>query len=442
MENNGLFTALQKYIKIESFSGILLFVITIAALVWANSEYSSTYFSLLHYHIGLHFGDFEISKSLTHWVNDGLMTIFFFLIGLEIKREVLIGELNTLKKASLPIFAAVGGMFVPYLVFKFLNSDPEAASGWGIPMATDIAFTLAILQILGKRIPNSLRIFLTAFAIIDDLGAIVIIALFYGESLNFIFLSIGLGLILGLFLLAKFNLFNKYVTMLVGIVIWGLFLKSGIHPTISGVLIAFTIPIRQKINEDVFTIKLTEILENLKLANITKQPILSKEQVQILNRLSTYKEEFQSPLQGLEGKLHYWVAYLIMPIFAFVNSGIYVSDSSSLVFSHIANIGIALFIGKVLGIFSLSYLAIKLKIANLPSNVNLKQIWGIASMAGVGFTMSIFVAQLAFLNNEVLLNSSKLGVLLGSAVSAIVGSFLLLIFSKKTELVSEENSYN
>lgn len=426
-----IITPFQRFIKIESLSGLLLFSATVFALIWANSPFAYLYNTLWDYKMGITTEHFALNKPLILWVNDGLMAIFFFLIGLEIKRELLIGELNSLKKASFPFVAAVGGMVIPVGLFVLLNRNPETLDGWGIPMATDIAFSLAILNILGKRIPISLKVFLTAFAIVDDLGAVLVIALFYSTGIKWLLLSIAGVLLLILFLLSSRQIYSKYLYAIVGVVVWVLFLKSGIHPTVAGVLMAFTIPIRQRINEKVFSRKVSGILQGFKFAEGKKGPVLSDEQIERLDDLEDWTNLVQSPLQHLEHRLHNWVAYLVMPVFALANAGIAFSADMELDFSLISTIAIGLFVGKGIGVSLFSILGVKLKLAAFPEGVNYKNIIGVAMLAGVGFTMSIFISNLAFADGSVFIDSSKMGILLGSLISGIAGYAFLYFFSKK-----------
>lgn len=426
-----IITPFQRFIKIESLSGILLFSATVIALIWANSPFAYLYNTLWDYKMGITTEHFALNKPLILWVNDGLMAVFFFLIGLEIKRELLIGELNSLKKASFPFVAAVGGMVIPVGLFVLLNKNPETLDGWGIPMATDIAFSLAILNILGKRIPISLKVFLTAFAIVDDLGAVLVIALFYSTGIKWSLLAIAGALLIILFFLSSRRIYSKYLYAIVGVVVWVLFLKSGIHPTVAGVLMAFTIPIRQRINEKVFSRKVSGILHGFKFAEGKKGPVLSDEQINRLDDLEDWTSLVQSPLQHLEHRLHNWVAYLVMPIFALANAGIAFSADMKLDYTLIGNIAIGLFIGKGIGVSLFSILGVKLKLAAFPEGVNYKNIIGIAMLAGVGFTMSIFISNLAFAEGSVFIDSSKVGILLGSAISGIAGYAFLYFFSKK-----------
>ncbi len=423
-----ILTPFQKFVKIESLSGVLLFSTTLIAMIWANSGFSESYNSLWQYKIGIGSVAFQLTKPLSLWINDGLMALFFFLIGLEIKRELLIGELNEFRKAIFPLFAALGGMLFPLALFLFLNDRPQTAPGWGIPMATDIAFSLAILQLLGNRVPLSLKIFLTAFAIVDDLGAVLVIAIFYSDGVDWFLILYSLIPFLILSYLGFKGIYSKYMTVILGFIIWLLFLKSGIHPTIAGVLVAFTVPIRQKIDMNYFKENLSKIIEGISQSNNEKVPILSKEQIGHMDDLDDLTDKFTSPLQRLEHRLHGWVAYFIMPVFALANAGVVFSTNVDFDIPLMMNIAIALFLGKLFGITLMSWLGVKLRLALLPGDMNFVQVTGIAILAGVGFTMSIFIANLAFSDNAILIDSAKVGILIGSVVSGLVG-YLVLRFS-------------
>ncbi len=425
-----ILTPFQKFVKIESLSGMLLMGATILAMTWANSSYSESYNALWQYKIGISSQNFELTKPLILWINDGLMAIFFFLIGLEIKRELLIGELNSIRKAAFPLFAAVGGMLIPLAFFLLLNQNPETANGWGIPMATDIAFSLAILTLLGDRVPLSLKIFLTAFAIVDDLGAVLVIAIFYSESINWMLIAYSIILLLFLFFLSYKNIYSKYLSLTIGIIVWFLFLKSGLHPTIAGVLLAFTIPIRQKIDLGTYITELSGIITRIKDCPPNENSILNKKQISQIDDLEDWTEQVQSPLQHLEHKLHNWVAFFIMPVFALANAGVVFSMNMKLDIPLIINIVLALFLGKFIGVTLLSILGIKLKLAEFPEGVNYWQLVGISILAGVGFTMSIFIANLAFAEHTVFIDSAKVGILIGSLISGIVGYIILRMSSK------------
>lgn len=430
MLKEKILSPFQKFVKLESLSGILLFGASIIALAWANSAASESYFSIWQIEFGFSFGTFSLYKPLILWINDALMAIFFFLIGLEIKREILIGELDSLKKASLPLFAAAGGILVPLGVFFLFNNNPDTVDGWGIPMATDIAFTLAILKTLGKRVPLSLKIFLTAFAIVDDLAAVLIIAIFYSASIKWILIVYALGLIGVLFILSRQGYFKTWIMLTLGAVIWYLFLKAGIHPTIAGVLVAFTVPIRQKINIPMFRSRLNYLSGKVLKTPNDEGPILTKEQLTLVGDLEELTEEVNSPLQHIEHNLHYWVAYLIMPVFALSNAGVNFVSATEIDVALVVTIALSLVVGKGIGISLLSYLGLKLNLASLPAGTHFTQIVGVAVLAGVGFTMSIFITNLAFVGQSVYLDSSKVGVIIGSLAAAALG-YGILYFSKK-----------
>lgn len=430
---NIVITPFEKYLNIESLSGLLLFGATLLALVWANSSYGNTYQELWNYTLEFKIQNFQLSKPLILWINDGLMAIFFFLIGLEIKREILVGEINTLKKASLPILAAFGGILIPVTLFFLLNQNPETAEGWGIPMATDIAFSLAILQLLGKRVPLSLKIFLTAFAIVDDLGAVLTIAIFYSETIEWALIGYSLLPFAILILLSYKETFNKFLAFILSCIIWLLFLKSGIHPTVAGVLIAFTIPISQRIDFKLYSKKLKSISDEICNTKDNSIPILTKEQIYLIDDLQDWTEKAQSPLQHLEHSIHSWVAYLIIPVFALANAGIMFGETENIDYTLSFSIALSLIFGKSIGITLFSYLGIKLGLADLPEDLNFKQIIGVSFLAGIGFTMSIFVANLAFQENNALIDASKIGIIMGSLISGIIGFILLKLYSNSSK---------
>lgn len=422
---------IQKFIKVESLSGILLFFATILALIWANSPLGTWYDAMLHLEFGIYSSNFQLIKPLELWVNDGLMAIFFFLIGLEIKREIQVGELNSPQKAVLPIFAAIGGMAVPAMIFVLFNNDIATMNGWAIPMATDIAFSLAVLKLLGKRVPISLKIFLTAFAIVDDLGAVMVIALFYSSGIKWGLLMIAAALISGLYALGHKGVYSGPFWFITGLVVWFCFLKAGIHPTIAGILLAFTVPIQPRKAMKEFLGELIHGVDEIEQEHEENSPLLKKTQVKHIDYLVYSASQAQSPLQYLEYKLHNWVAYAIMPIFALFNAGVHIEALASLNQQLIWIIALALVLGNPIGIFSMSSLATRLGLATLPKGTNAMQLLGVSLLAGVGFTMSIFIANLAFAHDKVLLDSAKIGVLLGSILAGVAGYLVLRLSSKK-----------
>ncbi len=427
-------TPFQKFIKTESTAGILLFAATILALLWANSEYSATYEGIWQYELGFSFNNFELKKPLILWINDGLMSIFFFLIGLELKRELLVGELNTLKKAAFPFVAALGGVLIPVILYLSFNQNPETTQGWGIPMATDVAFALAILTTLGKRVPISLKIFLTAFAIVDDIAAVLVIAIFYSSEINWLYLIYGTLLIGALGFLYHKRKYTLEIGLILAVVIWFLFLKSGLHPTIAGVLLAFTIPIKKNIDAKSFSENLASISGKiLDATDEDEKHLLTKQEEACIDELDELSAEMRSPLQHLEHKLHNWIAYFILPVFAFANAGISFNSNEPLDLSLMLNIALSLVLGKAIGVALFSYLGLKLKITALPSGVKFKQIIGIAVIAGVGFTMSIFIGNLAFSDSPIYITAAKTGIVIGSLFAGIVGYLILRLTHDKTQ---------
>ncbi|MBV5278291.1 MAG: Na+/H+ antiporter NhaA [Campylobacteraceae bacterium] len=377
-----------EFIKKESSAGLMLIAVTILALILQNSFLTDAYTHFLLTPVQISFGSFGIAKPFLLWVNDGLMAIFFFLVGLEIKREVLEGELSTKSQIALPAIAALGGMIVPALIFTLFNyHDDFAMKGWATPTATDIAFALGVLSLLGSRVPVSLKIFLMALAIIDDLGAIVIIALFYTSQLSVVSIVIASFCLFLLISMNKIGVVKKAAYILVGFILWVSVLKSGVHATIAGVVLAFTIPL-YSFNKDG-------------------------------KRFSILKE--------MEHDLHYWVAFLILPLFAFVNAGVDLKDLtlSSLFTGVPLGIMLGLFLGKQIGVFGFSFIAIKLGMASLPKDSTFKQLYGVAILTGIGFTMSLFVDSLAYNDTEIFKYADKLAILVGSFASGIVGYLFL-----------------
>lgn len=421
--------SLNQFIHLETTASLLLFAFSIFAIIWANSPFGATYNELWRYKFTIGFAntDFYLEKSIILWINDGLMAIFFFVVGLEVKREILAGELTTLRKASLPIFAAIGGMLFPVMIFLFFNQGKVGVEGWGIPMATDIAFTLGILKLLGNRVPLGLKIFLTAFAIVDDIGAVLVIAIFYSANIQWDLITYAI-LIVGVFgFLSYKHLYSKYIFFLVGFVVWLLFLKSGIHPTIAGILMAFTIPMYRKINLSDYENELSTQLQTFRSCKYKNFQLLNKKQLEIVDEIETITNKVQSPLQHLEHSLHGWVSYVIMPIFALANAGVALSFSGLENTGHISlNIAMALVFGNAIGIMLLSFLAIKLKLADLPKGVKFKQLLGASILGGLGFTMSLFITNLAY-DDESFISAAKMGIILGSLVAGILGYMILKI---------------
>lgn len=428
-------TPLEEFIHRQTTSGVLLMVCAILALYLANSRWSEGYHHLLQVPFTIGVEGFQLSKSLHHWINDGLMAVFFFVIGLELKREILVGELAEPKHAVLPIVAALGGMLMPVAFYIAINPQGHTFDGWGVPMATDIAFALGALALLGKRVPKNLLTFLVALAIVDDLGAVMVIALFYTEAINLGALATAGGILM---LLVAFNLGGirrplPYV--LLGVVLWIATLKSGVHATLAGILLAFTIPMRPKYDPARFLIHISEMFEQIKQAYQHESNIIKNDELRSrVKALGEGVQLVQAPAQILESKMHLPSAYLVIPIFSLANAGIPV-DWSSLgsVITHPVSVGITLglVLGKLLGIAGFSWIVVKLGLATLPQGLNFKHIVGVALMGGIGFTMSIFIADLGFAHHPDDLLMAKTGILIASALAGISGFAWLYLTSEK-----------
>jgi NhaA family Na+:H+ antiporter len=418
---------IQEFLHQEASGGILLIIATVIALAWANSPFAESYHHLWHTYLSIDLGGIGLKYSLHHWINDGLMVIFFFVVGLEIKRELLVGELSSVKKAALPIAAALGGMIFPALIYTIFNLGTEGASGWGIPMATDIAFVVGILALLGKRVPLALKIFILALAIVDDLGAVLVIAIFYTSNISFTSLLIGGGFLVLLIAMNRMRVRNLLIYTLVGVGLWLAFLKSGVHATVAGVLLAFTIPVSSRINTKKFKNETESLLKDFDNAGEHGDNVLTNsDRLSIIDQIENNCEKILTPLQRFEHGLHPWVSFFIMPVFALANAGVTIGSGLTSALTHPVSIGIilGLFLGKQIGIFSFSYLAVKLKLASEPEGVSWKKIYAASVLAGIGFTMSLFIANLAF-NSPELLNISKVGILAGSLLSGVVGFIIL-----------------
>lgn len=428
----GIIRPIQEFLENTASGGIVLIITTIIAMILANNSYlSEHYFSILHAHINLNIADIiHIDKPLEYWINDFLMAIFFFVIGLEIKREVIAGELSDIRQASLPIAAAIGGMILPASIYLLsIQSMPEASHGWGIPMATDIAFSLGIISLLGKRVPFSLKIFLTALAIVDDLGAVLVIALFYTSNIDFGYLLGGLGIFAFLILLNRLNIYKISIYMILGLVLWYFFFKSGIHATIAGVLLALTIPAKRRItSKDSFIEQVRLSLHEFHFTKQTqKKYFLTDDQSHSVDNIVYACNKVSSPLQRLEHALHPFVAFFIMPVFALANAGIKIEgDFLQSVISPVSlSVILGLFLGKQAGIMLFTWIGFKLKLGVLPPDLSWKHIYGMACLAGIGFTMSLFIANLAFKDFDHI-QLAKIGTLAGSLLSSIFGVIILM----------------
>jgi Na+:H+ antiporter, NhaA family len=427
--------SISRFINEETIGGIILIVSTLIALVWANSSFYSVYHHIWHeIKVGFIWGNMDLTVSIQHWVNDGLMALFFFTVGLEIKREIMGGELSSFKKAAMPIAAAIGGMIIPAVFYTVVvATKPEFLEGWGIPMATDIAFALGLLALLGKRVNINLKIFLTALAIADDLGAVLVIAIFYTKSIDFIELLTA-GFFLMVLIVA--NLMGVRRTIFYGLVgflgVWLAFFYSGVHATIAGVLIALTIPARTKIDENQYMDELCRLTDKFENEQPNESSLLSKKQAHLLTEIDTLNDKAHTPLQKLEHAMHPVTAYFILPIFALCNAGVHIQGNIFEMLFHPIAIGIVagLVLGKFIGISLFSRLVVRFKIASLPEGVSWQQIYGVAFLAGIGFTMSMFITELAF-SDDLYKQIAKVGIITASLLSAIIGMVWLSV--SKTE---------
>ena len=418
---------LQSFFRSEAAGGLLLLGCAIIAFAWANSPFAEAYFDLWGTYVTVGVGSFVIDKPMLLWINDGLMAIFFFLIGLEIKREVMGGELSNPKSAALAVSAAIGGMLVPALAYVLLNAGGSGSAGWGIPMATDIAFALGVLALLGNRVPLALKVFLTALAIVDDLGAVLVIALFYTAEVSTTALLWAVGFFAVLVVLNRLGVQRTAVYVILGLGLWLAFLKSGVHATIAGVLLALTIPASRRLDAPDFLERarayLASFAEDVKPGEA--EPTLQQQNA--IFALENACEAAETPLARMEHGLHKPVAFFIIPVFALANAGVAVTGGLGALLGSPVTLGIVLglVVGKPIGITLMAWLAVRTGIATLPAGAGWRQVVGISALCGIGFTMSIFIATLAFPGNAALLDAAKLGILLGSLVSGVIGWVLL-----------------
>lgn len=428
---------IQKFIQQEKSGGLMLGISVIVALVLANSPLAEDYHRFFQHKFGFVFdGKTYLEYDIHHWINDGLMAIFFFVVGLELKREIVAGELAKPRKAMLPIIAALGGMIIPASIYLLFNPTGEVHTGWGIPMATDIAFALGVLYLLGNRIPLGLKVFLTALAIIDDLGAVLVIAFFYTSDISIISLLLGFTFLIIMYAGNKMGVRSVLFYALFGIGgLWIAFLLSGVHATIAAVLAAFTIPANVKIKEDIFVSRIKKHLARFSRVDPNDNiPTLTNDQLHILEKMTTNTERAIPPLQKLEHAMHPFVTFIIIPIFALANAGVSVLDiEPAQLFSTNVAIGVALglLVGKVLGVMGFTWLAVKLKVAPFPTGMNLRNLFGLSLLASIGFTMSLFITELAFAN-EIFKTQAKVGVFTASIIGGILGYMVLKKQKAKT----------
>ncbi len=430
-----LISPFRRFVRLEAAGGIVLLATTVIALVWANSPWEYGYHAFWNARVTVGLGRFALTETRHAWLNDGLMSVFFFLVGLEIKRELLVGELSSLRQAAFPFIAAVGGTVIPALVYLALNTEVASRGGWGIPMATDIAFALGVLLLLGKKLPPGIRVFVTALAIIDDILAVIVIALFYTPELRVASLMLAFMGVAVSFAANLLGVRRPSFYAAIGVLIWVAVFRSGVHATVAGVLLAFTIPARTYIDRERFIRRSRSLLDRF----AATQPH-SFEEHSAINTLETQCEMVESPLHRIEHYLTPWVSLLLMPLFALANAGVHVLGTVSVAASNPVALGVALglFLGKPVGIFTFAWLFAKLRLAAPPQEVTWTQIFGVSSLCGIGFTTSLFIANLAF-GDGILLTMAKIGILAGSLAAGICGSLILIMNSASTHRVFASN---
>lgn len=420
---------IQRFILQEKAGGIVLGISVVMAMILANSSWSDNYFHVLEHKLGFIFDGIPFFEySIHHWINDGLMAVFFFVVGLELKREFVGGELSNPRKALLPIGAAIGGMLVPAIIYISLNPSGEVHHGWGIPMATDIAFALGVLYLLGNKIPLSLKVFLTALAIVDDLGAVLVIAFFYTSDISFFNLAIGFTFVIAMFIGNKIGVRNILFYAVLGILgVWTSFLLSGVHATIASVIAAFMIPADVKIRENLFVERIKKYLDKFQeLDSKNEIPTLTNDQLHLLEEIKIDTNKAIPPLQRLEHRMHPLVTFVIIPIFALANAGVSLDiDTQQLLSTNIAlGVALGLLAGKVIGVVGATLILIKLKVAPFPEGMNIQNLFGVGLLASIGFTMSLFVTSLAFTHPEYMVQA-KIGIFAASIVGGILGYIIL-----------------
>jgi NhaA family Na+:H+ antiporter len=414
----------------EVSGSLVLLAATIVALIWANSPWAQSYFDLAHTKIKLSWGAANFGMSLQHWINDGLMVIFFFVVGLEIKRELLVGRLSSFDRAKLPVMAALGGMIVPALIYFLINPSGPESRGWGVPMATDIAFALGILALFGKRAPLGLKVFLTALAIADDLGAVTVIALFYTEEIRWVGLIVAAGFMVAIWLANRANLRRPGLYIILAVGVWAGVLASGVHATVAGIFVAMLVPVRSLIDPERFLQIADQKIKRLRASKLTQESMIDDtEQYDHLEELYHTVDDMGPPGLRLEHHLHPIQAFIILPLFAFFNAGVAITSEMLAIPPAPVTLGIilGLFVGKMVGVFLFSWLAVKLVGGALPAGVTWPQIYGAGLLAGVGFTMSLFVSELAY-TDALLMSEAKFGILIGSLISGVVGYLILSRF--------------
>ena len=416
-----------RFVHSQAFGSALLLAATLAALFLANSRWSDIYFGYLHTKVGLAWGSATFALSVQHWINDLLMVVFFFVVGLEIKRELVAGQLSTVRRAAVPVVAAIGGMAVPALLYAWFNPAGDAAAGWGIPMATDIAFALGVLAVFGRRVPVGLKVFLTALAIVDDLGAVLVIAIFYTQQISWPGLAVAVAFLAAIVFANRARVGHPVVYVALALGVWAGVLASGVHATIAGVLVAMVVPVRSRFNPREFLDLTEDRLSRLRAARLTSDSLLEDRfQLDAISDLRRVASDMRPPGLALEETFHPFVAYVILPLFAFFNAGVAVTGNLVHGLLHPVGLGVVvgLVAGKQLGVTLFTWLAVKLGRAERPEGVTWSQIYGAACLAGIGFTMSMFVDQLAFRDPENV-DRAKIGILVASVVAAAWGGIVL-----------------
>ncbi|MDA1189419.1 MAG: Na+/H+ antiporter NhaA [Chloroflexi bacterium] len=422
----------QRFSKRQASGGIVLFICAVVGLIWANTPWMESYEHLWETHLAIGFGDFLIDEPIHFWINDFLMAVFFFMVGLEIKRELLVGELASPRRAALPAIAAIGGMVVPAAIYLAFTVGREGAGGWGIPMATDIAFALGVMALLGKRVPLSLKIFLAALAIVDDVGGVLVIAIVYTDELVWLNLGIAGGFVAALALANWVGVRNPLVFAALGAAVWFAILKSGIHASVAGVIIATAIPSRVKVDSSEFLERGRVLMDEFERHDLP-QPLPTTKQRDVIHGMETMTRDAESPLERLEHMLNPWVAFIIVPLFALSNVGISLGSGvgESVTSPVFLGVVFGLIVGKLVGISLFTWLAVRSGIAALPAGVTWRHIFGVALLGGIGFTVSLFVTGLAFEPGE-LVNDAKIGILIASVIGGALGWFILSRQSRST----------
>lgn len=435
--NIAIRSTFARFFKASSTSGLLLLVCAIVSLLCANIPELRGFHEFWKTDVGFTIGDFSINMPLDIWINDALMAIFFFVVGLEIKREMLVGELSSIKQAALPIFAALGGMLMPALIYTAFNYGTDTHHGWGIPMATDIAFAVGVISLLGKRCPMSLKVFLMALAIVDDIGAIIVLAIFYpSHDIELVYLLYAAIVMLVLLLFNRARITSPLMYVIPGVFLWYFIFRSGIHATISGVLLAMCIPSETTINELRFSVRMRHLMKRFTEYSGSNVAVLANHQQQETIHAMKYQVDAVTPLMHrFESSIGPYVNFLIMPLFALANAGVVISPET-LNPELLSTMGLGIFfgltIGKPLGIFTFSYLSVKLRLAAPPAGVKWSQVLSVGVIAGIGFTMSIFIDNLAF-DDEIAIGLGKITILVASLVSALLGLFYMHLTNRKTE---------